>query len=152
MVAKCAVKSKMPELTRTILGRLRNFIRDRRRAERLQVSLPFTISLVDERSSRRPQSTGGHTADVSTSGLALVLSVIRIGDHYLAGGENRRLRIKLELPVGPVDIQATSVRYESLDEENSETGYLIGVSITEMSEADRARYDEYVSSLLKRPK
>lgn len=141
----------MPELTRTILGRLRNFIRDRRRAERLQVSLPFTISLVDERSSRRPQATDGHTLDISNSGLALVLSVIRIGDRYLAG-ENPRLRIKLELPVGPVEIQATSVRYERLDEENSETGYLIGVSITEMSESDRARYDEYISSLLKRTK
>src|SRR2546422_7718148 len=111
----------MPELTRTILGRLRNFIRDRRRAERLQVSLPFTISLVDERSSRRPKSTDGHTADISSSGLALVLSVIRIGDQYLAG-ENPKLRIKLELPVGPVEIHATSVRYERLDEENSETG------------------------------
>jgi len=80
-----------------------------------------------------------------------MLSVIRIGEHYLAG-ENRRLRIKLELPGGPVEIQATSVRYERLDEENSETGYLIGVSITEMSESDRARYDEYISSLLKRPR
>ena len=78
-----------------------------------------------------------------------MVPAIRIGEHYLAG-ENCRLVIKLELPAGPVEIQATPVRYERFDEDESDMGYLIGVSITEMSETDRGRYNEYIASLLKK--
>src|SRR5882724_11994732 len=119
----------MPELTRSIAARLRRYISNRRRAVRLRHRLPFSLSLVDDRlakGSRKPRSIDGHTLDISASGLALIVTVIRIGDQYLAG-ENRRLLISLELPAGPVAIEATSVRYERLDESESEMGYLIGV-------------------------
>jgi hypothetical protein len=114
--------------------------------------LPFSLSLVDDRlakGSRKPRSIDGHTLDISASGLALIVTVIRIGDQYLAG-ENRRLLINLELPAGPIAIEATSVRYERLDEEESEMGYLIGVNITAMSESDRARYDEHIAGVPKK--
>jgi hypothetical protein len=142
----------MPELTRSIAARLRRYISNRRRAERLRVRLPVSISLLDDRpakSSRPARSVEGQTLDVSASGLALVVPAIRIGDQYLAG-ENRRLRISLELPLGPIVIQGTSVRYEQMDESESETGYLIGVNITTMSEPERARYDEYIAGILKK--
>jgi len=99
--------------------------------------------------SRQPQSMEGDTHDISTSGLALRVPAIRIGEHYLAG-ENRSLNIKLELPVGPVEIKAAPVRYERLDEDETEIGYVIGVRITEMSATDRARYEEYIASLIKK--
>lgn len=140
----------MPELARSIAARLRKFIGDRRRAERCSVQLPFAVSLLDDRSSgsaTQTHSIDGHTLDVSTTGLALIVPAIRIGDHYFAG-EGRVLRIDLELPVGPVVIQATAVRYERLDEDESEKGYLIGVNITAMSDSDRVRYNEYVGGLL----
>jgi hypothetical protein len=142
----------MPELTRSIAARLRRYISNRRRAVRLRHRLPFSLSLVDDRlakGSRKPRSIDGHTLDISASGVALIVTVIRIGDQYLAG-ENRRLLINLELPAGPVAIEATSVRYERLDESESEMGYLIGVNITAMSESDRARYDEYIAGILKK--
>ena len=142
----------MPELTRAILARLRKFIGERRRAERRQIRLPFAISLGDERTSkgsRQPQSIEGHTLDISTSGLALMVPAIRIEGRYLAG-EDRPLRIKLELPVGPIEFQATPVRYEQFEEDESEMGYLIGVRITAMSESDRRRYDEYIAALVKK--
>ena len=142
----------MAELTRTILARLRKFIGDRRRAQRCPVRVALAVSLRDEgttKGSRQPLSIEGYTLDISTSGLALMISAIRLGEHYLVG-ENRRLVIKLELPAGPVEIQATPVRYERLDEDEFDMGYLIGVSITEMSETDRGRYNEYIASLLKK--
>ena len=142
----------MPELTRSIAARLRKYISNRRRAVRLRHRLPFSLSLVDDRlakGSRQPRSIDGYTLDISASGLALIVTVIRIGDQYLAG-ENRRLQIKLELGDGPVTIQGTSVRYEQLDENESERGYLIGVTITTMSEPDRARYDEFIAGILKK--
>jgi hypothetical protein len=58
--------------------------------------------------------------------------------------------VKLELPVGPVEMQVTPVRYESLEEHETETGYLIGVRITAITEADRAKFAAYVSSLPQR--
>ncbi len=141
----------MPELARTIAARLREFIGNRRRAKRFRARLPFRVSLIDQQhdlnGSRRPASISGHTADVSTTGLGLIVPAIRIGEHYLVG-ENRRLRIELELPGGPVALQAISARYERLEEEGTENGYLIGVSIAEMDERDRDHYVEYVKRLL----
>ena len=92
--------------------------------------------------SRRLPTLDGHTLDVSATGLALVVPAIRIGEHYLAGSD-RKLYIKLELPNGPVELKATAVRYESLDDDS---GYLIGARILEMRDSDRATFEKYVSS------
>ena len=88
----------------------------------------------------------GHTRDLSEKGMALIVPAITLGDHHLVG-ENRSLNVSLELPQGPVLMQATPVRYERLDEQASETGYLIGVKITAMQVEDRARFAEYVATL-----
>jgi hypothetical protein len=80
----------------------------------------------------------------------LIVPAIRIGEHYLAGSD-RRLHLKLELPNGPVEMTLATVRYESLDESQEETGYLIGASIVEMADEDRASFDAYVGNLLSRP-
>jgi len=42
------------------------------------------------------------------------------------------------------------VRYESLEENSEESGYLIGARISEMSDQDRATYNGYIARLLKR--
>ncbi len=141
----------MPELVRSIAARLREFVGNRRREPRYQTRLPFSVSLLDSKISGggvegRPTSLKGHTLDISMSGLGLVVPAIRIGVSYLTG-ENRKLRITLELSGGPLQIQATSARYEQLDAASPETGYLIGVRIIEMSEADRARFTEYIGTL-----
>lgn len=88
----------------------------------------------------------GHTLDLSARGLALIVPAITLADHHLVG-ENRSLSVKLELPDGPVVMQVTPVRYERLEEQGSETGYLIGVKIIDIVEEDRARFAEYVASL-----
>lgn len=140
----------MSELARSIASRLRQFIGDRRHAERRSVNLPVEVSLLPQgphKNSRRPQSIDGHTLDISASGLSVIVPAIRIGDLYLAG-ENRSLLIRLESPVGPLEIHGTPVRYERLDDDTSERGYLIGITITSMSDEDRARYSEYVGTLL----
>ncbi len=85
--------------------------------------------------------------DVSATGLALVVPTILLGEHHLIG-ENRRLKVELELPQGPVTMQLLPLRYESLEEHKTETGYLIGAKIVEISEPDRERFTNYVSGLL----
>jgi len=91
----------------------------------------------------------GYTSDLSANGMALVVPAITLDEHHLVG-ENRKLKVQLELPPGPVEMQVLPVRYEQLEEHRSETGYLIAVKIVGMSEEDRARYSEYVSALLQR--
>src|SRR6185295_12233565 len=136
----------MSELPRRIVSHLRRFIGNRRHSKRVRARLSFTLSLTDPRvranGSRRLPGLNGHTLDVSSTGVALVVPAIRIGEHYLAGSE-RRLYIKLELPSGPVEMKVVAVRYESLEDES---GYLIGARIVEMSDSDRASFEKYVMS------
>jgi hypothetical protein len=137
----------MSELPRRIVSHLRRFIGNRRHSRRVCARLSFTLSLSDPKTntngSRRLPTLNGHTLDVSSTGLALVVPAIRIGEHYLAGSD-RRLYIKLELPSGPVELKVVAVRYESLEDES---GYLIGARIVEMSNPDRASFEKYVSKL-----
>jgi hypothetical protein len=140
----------MAELTRAIVSHLRQFVGDRRYSKRHRVRLPFTLSITSPtkalNGTRRVSTLDGHTLDLSATGLALIVPAITLGEHHLVG-ENRSLNVKLELPAGAVAMQVTPVRYESLAEDETETGYLIGVMIGEMAEDDRARFAAYVSSL-----
>lgn len=144
----------MSELPRRIVSHLRRFIGNRRRHKRVAARLKFTLSLSDPRvgsnGARRLPTLNGHTLDISATGLALIVPAIRIGEHYLAGSD-RRLHLKLELPDGPVEMKLATVRYESLDESEEETGYLIGARIIEMAAEDRASFDAYVAKVLSRP-
>jgi len=137
----------MSELPRRIASHLRRFIGNRRHSKRVRAGLSFTLSLSDPRVStnglRRLPTLNGRTLDVSTTGLALLVPAIRIGEHYLAGSDHR-LYIKLELPSGPVEMTVATVRYETSDDQN---GYLIGARIIEMSDSDRASFEKYVSKL-----
>jgi len=76
--------------------------------------------------------------------LALIVPAIRIGEHYLAGDE-RKLHVKLELPDGPVEMKVVTVRYENLEDGS---GYLIGARILEISDADRASFEKYVTKVM----
>ena len=140
----------MSELPRRIVSHLRRFIGNRRRSRRVRARLRFTLSLSDPRvssnGSRRLPKLDGHTLDVSTTGLALIVPAIRIGEHYLAG-DDRKLHVKLELPTGPIEMRVASVRYESLEDDS---GYLIGARILEMSDTDRSSFEKYVGRVMTR--
>jgi len=142
----------MSELPRRIVSSLRRFVGNRRHSKRVQTRLNFTINLSDPKvssnGSRRLPTLDGHTLDISSTGLALIVPAIRIGEHYLAGAD-RKLFIKLELPSGPVEMKVATVRYESLEESVEESGYLIGARIFEMSDADRATYNAYIKGLIR---
>jgi len=138
----------MSELPRRIVSSLRRFIGNRRRHKRVRTRLTFTLSLsglrVNSNGARRLPTLNGHTLDVSTTGLALIVPAIRIGEHYLAGAD-RKLHVKLELPNGPVEMKVATVRYESLEDDS---GYLIGARILEISDTDRASFEKYIANIL----
>ena len=144
----------MPELIRSIAGRLREFVGNRRVAPRyvthLEVGLALNVTLPGADASKKdtkPLKLAGYTRDISASGLALIVPSIRVGGQYVTG-ENRRLRIMLKLPDGPIEIQATPVRYSPLDAADGvDTGYLVGVQIVGMSDEDRARFNAYLERM-----
>ena len=141
----------MPELIRSIAGRLRAYVGNRRVAPRyvthLEVGLALNVSLPGAKTDSPPLKLAGYTRDISASGLALIVPTIRVGGQYVTG-ENRRLRIMLKLPTGPIEIQATPVRYSPLDDDDGvDTGYLVGVQIVSMSDEDRARFNAYLEKM-----
>lgn len=138
----------MPERLRSIASRLRQFVADRRRAPRFKVRLPVFVSLLDAASGAQPATANGHTRDVSEDGLAVVLPAIRIGDRYLVG-DSVTLRVTLKLPEASARLYGTPVRYERLEEGQTDAGFVIGIRLTETDERDRVLLADYLKTLKK---
>lgn len=140
----------MLHLIRSLETNLRNFVRSLRQSPRFGPRLPFTLSMLDQQSrakGMRPALVvNGYTRNLSETGMALIVPGIRRGDHHLAA-RNRRLLIVLELPTGPIRLQAAPIRYERLNHSHNERGYLIGVRIISLSDDDRIRFLKYLNRL-----
>ncbi|MGB9181941.1 MAG: PilZ domain-containing protein [Pyrinomonadaceae bacterium] len=140
----------MPETLRFIVNRLRDYVGNRRRVPRYRARLAASLSLFEEKSkvngARHTQTLEGYTHDLSVNGLALILPAIRIGERYLTDG--RTLRVTLELPNGPIQIHVIAVRYERLEEDTTDKGYLIGTRITAMSDTDRESFADYLETII----
>ncbi|PYS93031.1 MAG: hypothetical protein DMF64_06405 [Acidobacteria bacterium] len=140
----------MQNFIRTLLGRLRGAVSDRRRAARFGARLFFSISLLEEKPSNGGvgpmQPLVGHTRDLSESGIALIVPSLRIGTGYLNEG-NATLRLMLDLPTRRLEIHVVPVRSYQLGEHDKEQGYFIGAKITYISDDDFSRYKEYLRKL-----
>jgi hypothetical protein len=88
----------------------------------------------------------GRTRDMRATGLSLVVPEIRVGGRSIVS-EDRTLRVVLELPTGPVEMQVVPVRCEPLDEKEPGQGYLIGSRIKEISDADCVSFIKYLRTL-----
>jgi hypothetical protein len=135
----------MPERLRSIVARVRGYVADRRRSPRVHLRLACAVSLhePDDEGTRRHAQLTGFTRDISASGLALILPAVRIGERYLTGA-GATLRVQLEHPTGSLELLATPVHYDQLSGEESDKGFLVGVRIVGMSDADRARYEAHL--------
>jgi hypothetical protein len=129
---------------------VRSNAEDRRQSPRLeanlQARLEFSVLLREAESTSKGvqhlRAVAGHTLNISLHGLAVVLHAQNIEEQYLAGGDGS-MSIELDLPSGvSLEIHATPVRYEKLDD-----GYLIGARISGMSERDRELYEEYLREI-----
>lgn len=109
-----------------------------------KASLPFSISISNAAGDEALLT--GHTRDMRATGLSLIVPEMPAGIQEIIG-EDRTMRIVLELPTGPIEIEAAPVRYEQLDEEGPGQGYLIGARITEISDSDCVRFVKYLRSL-----
>ena len=138
----------MPELIRSIVSRLRIYVKDRRRSPRLRVRLVFSVSVCQKTngngSPQRRSILKGHTRDLSANGLALNLSQVHLDGYHLAA-EGRELQLSLELPQGPISMRVVSRRYERLEESELGCSYLIGARIVQVEKEDRDRYLSFIA-------
>lgn len=123
---------------------------DRRQSPRLSATLDarldFSVLMRDAVPSdggvQHLRACAGHTVNVSADGLAVVLHAQNIDEAYLLGAEGS-MSIELDLPNGlSIEIQATPVRYEKLEE-----GYLIGARISSMTARNREFFEEYLREI-----
>jgi hypothetical protein len=136
----------MQERVRRIASRLRELVADRRRSPRYRAELPVLVSLVDAATGAEPANASGHTRDLSESGLGVVLPNIRVGGRYLVG-DSVTLRLTLKLPGEYARLYGTPVRYEKLEAGGPQTGFLVGIRLTDNSERDLALLVEYINGL-----
>lgn len=86
------------------------------------------------------------TRDLSETGVGVVAGSIYVG-YTCVVDEGSALRVRLALPAGEIEMQATSAHYIRLDSGAGEPVYLIGLRINSMSEEDRATYNDYLDEL-----
>ena len=79
----------------------------------------------------------GRTRDISTTGVALAVPSLSHGGHDISR-PGQVFLLEIELPTGPLRFQAATARHELLVGDDEE-GYVLGVRITEISQANRAR-------------
>ncbi len=143
------------ETIRKLLNKVAASISGRLSGRRIKFSAPIKITIYPEIStgSLRPikfasLSTSGETYDLSKSGIAFIVSSIRLKEYYLVG-EGRRLHAEIDLPKRKVKMELLGVRYEQIDIHDSATKYLVGARIVNMSTEDREAYEEFYSLISK---
>ena len=137
----------------SFIARFRKYIGERRAAPRyttrLDKSLTVYVYLLDPKTGADTGSGSrivGYTRDLSETGLGVILPEVRVAGRSVVRGE-RDLRLLIGLPGEPVGMRATVVRHVKLEADGLDTGYLVGVQIKEMADADRARYMKYLRRL-----
>jgi DNA-binding response OmpR family regulator len=121
---------------------------ERRRAARHKTQRAARLMFTAESAAvgSRPAALIGHTHDISTTGLALVVPCVREGDREFYG-KTAGLRLTLSLPTVDVEIEATPARYEWLDPEGPGRRFLVGARITGMGAGARAIFEQYLGAL-----
>lgn len=93
----------------------------------------------------------GETRNLSETGIAFVVSSIRVEENYLVG-EGRMLNAEIEFPEGRISMQVMGRRYEPIANSDGTSRYLIGASIEKMSEGHRHIYDNFLRQGIRRSK
>lgn len=121
---------------------------ERRLKPRFAAEVTCTVALTDAEHDMLFPNEKLHcrTRDVSESGVGLVANSIYLG-YTCVVDENRALLVTLELPAGPVRMEATAAHYVRLDTGARDAAYLIGLRINAMSEDQLALYTSFLESL-----
>ncbi len=122
---------------------------ERRASVRKKFELPVKVCFAPEKNPLNVTAScedlflSGETVDLSESGIAFVVSSIRIKEKYLVG-QDRVLHVEMELAGKKIEMRVLGKRYERVGIHASTEQYLVGAAITEMSPADQEKYEYFL--------
>ena len=125
-----------------LLDLLRRLVGDRRREPRYSppADAPVPAVILAPAGDGEAHRLTGRVRDIGTSGLAVTLPSPE--DCARFGGEGLRLTVVVALPYRALRLRASDARCEPA----GGGGYLVGMTIAEMGEEDRAALDRYLRS------
>ncbi|MCA1622895.1 MAG: PilZ domain-containing protein [Acidobacteria bacterium] len=137
-------------MIRKLIARFNKSVTKRVVSARLDFEAPISISFEPSRQTGKLSSPlenvsiKGVSKDLSESGIAFVVPLIRLKENYLVG-ENRMLNAELDLPNGKVKMIVVGQRYEQvIDRDSASVKYLIGAKIVQITEADKEIYEYFL--------
>lgn len=136
-------------MIRSIVSRITGLIAERSHSPRRKCEAPIRISFEPLNlagihiSSAEGVYMSGETVDLSKTGIAFMVSSIRLKENYLVGHE-RVLNAEIDLPGGKVRMQVIGRRYERDGVHLSAEKYLVGAEIINMSKQDRDVYNQFL--------
>jgi hypothetical protein len=121
---------------------------ERRRAPRYLVppGSPLVVGVVVRDAEGKATTFTGRARDVSRSGLAIVLPPDETCGELVS--KSLSLLAVVSLPAGVIRLTAAPVYCHPPGEGQAEPGYVVGVSIAEISEHDQSLLDEYLSGMV----
>jgi hypothetical protein len=120
--------------------------KERRRKPRFNAELPCDLSPGGGQLLSPDDRLECRTRDLSESGVGLIAGSIYVG-YTCVVDEGRALQLRLALPAGEIEMEATCAHYIRLDSGGEDPVYLIGLRISSMSEEHRALYLNYLEEL-----
>ena len=120
--------------------------KERRLKPRFNAELPCDLSPGDAELHSPDDRLECRTRDLSESGVGLTASSIYVG-YTCVVDEGCALHLRLALPPGEIEMEATPAHYVRLDSGAETPVYLIGLRITSMSEEDGTLYHNYLEEL-----
>ena len=136
-------------MIRNLATKISRIFAERSHAVRVKCSVPLKVTFEPVKSTAKlpsspmPVFMTGETYDLSGSGIAFVVSSIRVMENYLVGQE-RVLVAELDLPGGKIQMKVLGRRYEQVGVHLSTEKYLVGAEIIDISDADREAYEHFL--------
>ena len=135
-------------MIRELVSKLTNVITERRASVRRKFNVPVKVWIKPEanslfKSPYRELYLSGETYDLSQTGLAFLVSSIRIKEDYLVAPD-RVLNVELDLSGKKLRMEIVGRRYERVGIHLSTERYLIGAEIVHMEEEDRRSYEYFL--------
>jgi hypothetical protein len=136
-------------MIRKLISKFNKSITKRVVSARHNYEVPIRVWIEPDRNTGRLQkpvehlSVAGETKDMSKTGIAFIVPMIRLREYYLVG-ENRTLNAEIDLPSGKIQMQIVGRRYEQVGQHISEAKFLIGATILRLSEQQREAYEEFL--------
>jgi len=116
-----------------------------RRRHTAPVKIWFEPEINSERAreAERAACLLGETFDISRTGVAFVVSSIRVKEKYLVG-HDRTLNLEIDLPNGKVHMKVIGRRHEKVGQHISTERFLVGAHILKVDEADKENYEAFL--------